>query len=186
MQTASNNQQDIATLAGGCYWCLEAPLRQLAGVEEVTSGFMGGHMANPDYSQVCNGDTGHAEVIRIQFDPAVIGFPDLLEVFFALHDPTTLNRQGNDIGTQYRSAIFYHSEQQRLEAGHCIVQLAAEQVWPSAIVTEIVPAQTFYPAADAHQHYFENNPFQPYCLAVVGPKVTKLHAKFADRLKRVD
>lgn len=144
---------------------------------------MGGHVPNPGYKQVCSGDTGHAEVIQVHFDPFQLAYPDLLEVFFALHDPTTLNRQGHDIGTQYRSAVFYHSEEQRLDAEQCIARLGAEQVWPAPIVTEVVPATTFYPAEDSHQHYFERNPFQPYCLAVVGPKVAKLRAKFSKRLK---
>lgn len=183
MQTDGQNEWSIATLAGGCYWCLEAPFRELDGVHDVISGFMGGQVADPTYKQVCNGDTGHAEAIRVLFDPSRIAYRDLLEVFFALHDPTTLNRQGHDIGTQYRSVVFYHSEAQREDAERAIAQLTAEQVWPSPIVTQVVPATTFYPAEAYHQHYFEHNPFQPYCMAVVGPKVAKLRAKFAGRLK---
>ncbi len=178
------NEKEVASLAGGCFWCLEAPLQHLEGVHEVISGYMGGHVANPDYKQVCTGATGHAEVIQVHFDPARLAYSDLLEVFFSLHDPTTLNRQGNDRGTQYRSAIFYHSESQRDAALACIDALTAQQVWPDPIVTEVVPAVTFYPAEEYHQHYFERNPFQPYCLGVVAPKVDKLRAKFSNRLKR--
>lgn len=183
MQTDGRDGWSIATLAGGCYWCLEAPFRKLEGVHDVISGFMGGQVADPTYKQVCNGDTGHAEVIRILFDPLRIAYRDLLEVFFALHDPTTLNRQGHDIGTQYRSAVFYHTEVQREIALQVIAQLTAEQVWQDAIVTQVVPATTFYAAEDYHQRYFERNSFQPYCLAVVGPKVAKLREKFANKLK---
>lgn len=183
MQIAPSVQQAVATLAGGCFWCLEAPLQHLAGVRGVISGYMGGHVANPDYKKVCHGDTGHAEVVQLHFDPTLIAYRDLLEVFFALHDPTTLNRQGNDSGTQYRSAVFYHSEEQRVAAEQCIAQLTVEQVWPVPVVTEVVPATIFYPAEEEHQRYFERNPFQPYCLAVVAPKLAKLRARFAARLK---
>ena len=161
-------------------------MRMLAGVQDIVSGFMGGHVADPDYRQVCNGDTGHAEVIEVHFDPAVLSYTDLLEIFFALHDPTTRNRQGHDVGTQYRSMVFYHSAQQKLDAEHCIAKLSAERVWPDPIVTGIEPATTFYPAMDAHQHYFENNPDQPYCQAVISPKLAKLRAKYAERLRRAD
>lgn len=174
----------IATFAGGCFWCLEAPFRELAGVHDVTSGYMGGHVQHPGYEQVCTGTTGHAEVIQVHFNPAQISYRDLLEVFFGLHDPTTLNRQGNDIGTQYRSLIFYHSAEQSDIARQVIAELTAGQVWPDPIVTQIVPAVTFYPAEDYHQRYFERNPLQPYCMAVVAPKVAKLRARFASRLKR--
>jgi len=183
MQNIEVSHEEIATLAGGCFWCLEAPLQHLAGVHAVISGYMGGNLPNPNYKLVCNGDTGHAEVIRVHFDPGQISYRELLEVFFALHDPTSLNRQGNDIGTQYRSAVFYHSETQRVETAQVIAELTAEQLWPSPIVTEVVAASTFYTAEDYHQHYFERNPFQPYCMAVVGPKVAKLRAKFSNRLK---
>lgn len=175
---------EIATLAGGCFWCLEAPFRELAGVHDVISGYMGGHVQSPNYKQVCTGTTGHAEVIRIHYDPAQIGYRDLLEVFFALHDPTTLNRQGNDVGTQYRSAVFYHSDEQRDLARQVIAALTAEGVWDDPVTTELVPAVVFYPAEEYHQHYFERNPFQPYCMAVVGPKVAKLRAKFSARLRK--
>lgn len=180
----AERNEEIASLAGGCFWCLEAPFRELVGVHDVISGYMGGHVQNPDYKQVCTGTTGHAEVIRIHFDPAQIDYRDLLEVFFALHDPTTPNRQGNDIGTQYRSAVFYHSDEQRDIARTVIAELSAEGVWGEPVTTQVVPATTFYPAEDYHQHYFERNPFQPYCMAIVAPKVAKLRAKFASRLKR--
>ncbi len=184
MQTIEQGKEEIATLAGGCFWCMEAPLQQLAGVHGVVSGYMGGHTANPDYKQVCTGDTGHAEVVQVHYDPAQLDYPDLLEIFFTLHDPTTLNRQGNDVGTQYRSAVFYHSEAQRVQAEQCITRLTAEHIWSHPIVTEVVPASTFYPAEAYHQHYFERNPYQPYCMAVVAPKLAKLRAKFAARLKQ--
>jgi len=177
------NKLEVTTLAGGCFWCLEAPFQQLDGVRAVISGYMGGQVANPDYKLVCTGTTGHAEVIQVHFDPSRIAYRDLLDVFFALHDPTSLNRQGHDVGTQYRSAIFYHAEQQRIEADLCIAQLTADHVWPTPIVTQVTPAVTFYPAEDYHQHYFERNPSQPYCMAVIGPKLAKLRAKFSSRLK---
>jgi len=180
----AERNDEIASLAGGCFWCLEAPFRELVGVHDVISGYMDGHVQNPDYKQVCTGTTGHAEVIRIHFDPTKIDYRDLLEVFFALHDPTTLNRQGNDVGTQYRSAVFYHTDEQRDIARAVIAELSAEGVWDEPITTQVVPATTFYPAEDYHQHYFERNPLQPYCMAVVAPKVAKLRAKFASRLRR--
>lgn len=173
-----------ASLAGGCFWCLEAPFRELAGVHDVISGYMGGHAQNPDYKQVCSGTTGHAEVIRIHYDPAQISYRDLLEVFFALHDPTTPNRQGHDVGTQYRSAIFYHTDEQRDIAKAVIAELAAEGLWDNPVTTQVVPAANFYPAEEYHQHYFERNPNQPYCMAVVAPKVAKLRARFAPKLRR--
>lgn len=177
----ATNGEGVATLAGGCFWCLEAPLRELDGVRDVVSGYMGGHTDQPNYKQVCTGETGHAEVIRVYFDPARISYRELLEIFFTLHDPTTMNRQGNDIGTQYRSAVFYHSAEQQEVAKQVIAELA--DVWPDPIVTKVVPAETFYPAEEYHQHYFERNPYQPYCMAVVAPKVAKLRAKYASRLK---
>lgn len=175
---------EIASLAGGCFWCLEAPFQELAGVHDVVSGYMGGHVQDPDYKQVCTGTTGHAEVIRIHFNPAQISYRDLLEVFFALHNPTTLNRQGNDVGTQYRSAVFYHTDEQRDIAKAVIAELSAEGLWDDPVTTQVVPAATFYPAEEYHQHYFERNPFQPYCMAVVAPKVAKLRTKFAAKLRR--
>lgn len=175
--------EQTAYLAGGCFWCLEAPFQTLKGVKEVVSGYMGGHLADPDYKAVCTGATGHAEVIAVHYDAAVISYRDLLEVFFALHDPTTLNRQGHDAGTQYRSAIFYANAEEQAAAQETIAALNAEQLWPNAIVTQVVPLERFYPAEEYHQHYFERNPEQSYCLAVISPKLAKLRAKFAHRLK---
>jgi peptide-methionine (S)-S-oxide reductase len=175
--------REVATLGGGCYWCLEACFEQLQGVEKVESGFAGGAVPDPTYRQVCGGTTGHAEVVRVTFDPAVISYRDLLEIFFAIHDPTTLNRQGADVGTQYRSAIFTHSPEQKRVADEVIAELTAEKVWPNPIVTEVVPAGPFYKAEDYHQGYYRANPSQPYCVAVVAPKVAKLRKKFAERLK---
>ena len=175
---------EVATLAGGCFWCLEAPFRRLKGVSEVISGYMGGHTLNPDYKQVCTGTTGHAEVILVHFDQDVISYEDLLEIFFTLHDPTTKNRQGNDIGTQYRSAVFYHSDTQRMLAEKVVHKMA--EYWPNPIVTAIQPAEKLYPAEEYHQRYFDRNPSQPYCMAVVAPKIAKLRAKFALRLKESD
>lgn len=179
----TNANEEIATLAGGCFWCLEAPFRRIDGVSDVVSGYMGGQTLNPDYKQVCTGETGHAEVIQVHFDPARIGFAELLRVFFALHDPTTLNRQGNDIGTQYRSAIFYHSNAQQQTARQVIDQLTAAGEWSRPVTTERVPVSVFYPAEQYHQHYFDKNPYQPYCQAVIGPKLEKLRALFATRMK---
>ncbi len=172
-----------AVLGGGCFWCVEAAINQLEGVQSVVSGYMGGHVANPTYQQVCGGRTGHVEVARIAFDPSIISYNDLLHVFFTLHDPTTLNRQGNDLGEQYRSAVFYLNQEQKKTAEDVIAELTREQVFPDPIVTAIEPAATFYPAEDYHQDYFANNPYQPYCLAVVSPKVKKIREKFASRLK---
>ncbi|MDD5328843.1 MAG: peptide-methionine (S)-S-oxide reductase MsrA [Sulfuricella sp.] len=170
--------KETATLAGGCFWCLEAVFELLRGVEKVESGYTGGGKPNPTYEQVCGGATGHAEAVRIAFDPAVISFRDLLEVFFAIHDPTTLNRQGNDVGSQYRSAIFYHSAEQKAIAEEIIAGLDV-----APVVTEIVPAGIFYPAENYHQEYFRLHGEQPYCQIVVAPKVAKLRQKFKDRLK---
>ncbi|CDM64602.1 peptide-methionine (S)-S-oxide reductase MsrA [Pyrinomonas methylaliphatogenes] len=174
---------ELATLAGGCFWCLEAVFSEVRGVERVISGYTGGHVPNPTYQQVCTGMTGHAEAVQITFDPQQISYKELLEIFFAIHDPTTLNRQGADIGTQYRSAIFYHSPEQREIAEEMIAALERAQVWDRPIVTEIAPAAAFYPAEDYHQGYFRKNPDQPYCQVVVAPKVAKLRAKFRDKLK---
>lgn len=172
-----------ATFAGGCFWCLEAAYACLEGIVEVKSGYMGGPVAQPSYEAVCGGATGHAEVVRLSYDPAVIGYADLLEVFFSLHDPTTLNRQGNDVGTQYRSAIFCHDAAQRAEAEAYLARLTASGAYPAPIVTEIVPAGEFWPAEAYHDDYFARHPNQPYCLFVVAPKVAKVRAKFSDRLK---
>jgi peptide-methionine (S)-S-oxide reductase len=174
---------ETATLAAGCFWCIEAVFDDLKGVEDVVSGYAGGHTENPTYRQVCDGDTGHAEVAQIKFDPSVISFKEILQVFFAVHDPTTLNRQGNDVGTQYRSAIFYHDDEQKRAAEEVIKEVTAEGVYDDPIVTEVVPLEKFWPAEDYHQEYFANNPNQPYCTAVVAPKVAKFRKKFVDRLK---
>jgi peptide-methionine (S)-S-oxide reductase len=174
---------EISTLAGGCFWCLEAVYDQTKGVLSVESGYMGGKNPNPTYEQVCSGRTGHAEVVQITFDPAVIPFHDLLEMFFVIHDPTTLNRQGNDTGTQYRSAIFYHSPEQKKTAEEVIAAITKDQVYDNPIVTEVVPAGPFYVAEDYHQEYFARNPLQGYCTYVVGPKVAKFRKQFAARLK---
>jgi len=174
---------ETATLAAGCFWCIEAVFDDLKGVEDVVSGYAGGHTENPTYRQVCDGDTGHAEVAQIKFDPLVISFKEILQVFFAVHDPTTLNRQGNDVGTQYRSAIFYHDDEQKRVAEEVIKEVTAEGVYDDPIVTEVVPLEKFWPAEDYHQEYFANNPNQPYCTAVVAPKVAKFRKKFVDRLK---
>jgi peptide-methionine (S)-S-oxide reductase len=174
---------DLATLAGGCFWCLEAAFEQVRGVDKVESGYAGGKMANPTYRQVCDGNTGHAEVVQVTFDPAVITYREILEIFFVIHDPTTLNRQGMDVGTQYRSAIFYHSPEQKKVAEEVIAELNAAKVWDRPIVTEVVPLQTFYRAEDYHQGYFRANPQQPYCLAVVAPKIVKLRKQFLSKLK---
>lgn len=173
----------VATLAGGCFWCLETVFNRLRGVESAVSGYMGGHTPDPTYREVCNGDTGHAEVVQVTFDPEAITYRDLLDVFFTLHDPTQLNRQGNDVGTQYRSAIFWHTPEQKAEAEAAIAELAASGRLDAPIVTEVTEATTFYPAEAYHQRYFEQNPHQPYCQVVVAPKVAKAQAKFASRLK---
>ena len=173
----------IATLAGGCFWCLESAYNRLEGVHEALSGYMGGELERPTYQQVCGGDTGHAEVVRVRFDPARVAYREVLEIFFTLHDPTTLNRQGNDVGTQYRSAIFWHDETQKAEAESLVARLTAERVFDQPIVTELAPATTFWPAEDYHQRYFDRNPHQPYCQYVVAPKLAKFRDKFAQRLK---
>jgi peptide-methionine (S)-S-oxide reductase len=170
-------------LGGGCFWCLEAVFDRMQGVTSVESGYMGGHVENPAYSQVCNGDTGHAEVVRVTFDSDKVSFRELLDVFFTIHDPTTLNRQGNDIGTQYRSVIFYTSEDQYREAKTVIDELKAAHVWPNPIVTSLEPAAKFFVAEDYHQEYFANNGSQPYCQLVVAPKVKKFQQKFAEKMK---
>jgi peptide-methionine (S)-S-oxide reductase len=173
----------IATLAGGCFWCIESVFNRLRGVESAVSGYMGGHTANPTYKDICNGDTGHAEVVQVRFDPAEISYRELLKIFFTLHDPTQLNRQGNDVGTQYRSAIFWRTPEQKAEAEAVIAELTSAKQFAAPIVTEVTAATTFYPAEDYHQGYFEQNPQQPYCQFVVAPKVAKARAKFAARLK---
>ena len=174
---------ELATLGGGCFWCLEAAFLQLAGVESVVSGYAGGGMPDPDYRSVCGGDTDHAEVVEVRFNPVVIDYGSLLKAFFAIHDPTTPNRQGNDVGSQYRSVIFIHDEQQEKVARALIAELAAAKIWPAPIVTAVSPAPTFWPAEDYHQNYYANNPQQGYCQAVVAPKAAKLRKVFAGRLK---
>jgi peptide-methionine (S)-S-oxide reductase len=182
--TAAPAGREIATLAGGCFWCLEAVYDGMKGVASVESGYMGGRSPNPTYEQVCGGDTGHAEVVRITFDPAAVTFRDLLEVFFVIHDPTTLNRQGNDAGTQYRSAIFYHSPRQKSDAEEMIGRLNAAKLWDGPIVTEVAPATAFYQAEGYHQEYYARNKHQPYCQVVVAPKVQKFRKAFLDKLKK--
>ena len=180
---ATSVATSVATLGGGCFWCLEAAFVQLAGVESVVSGYAGGDRENPDYHAVCTGRTGHAEVVEVRFDPSVIDYRTLLQAFFAIHDPTTPNRQGNDVGSQYRSVIFTHDDQQERIARELIAELAAAKTWPAVIVTAVSPAPTFWPAEDYHQNYFANNPQQGYCQAVVAPKAAKLRKVFAGRLK---
>jgi peptide-methionine (S)-S-oxide reductase len=174
----------VATLAGGCFWCLEAVFDELKGVESVESGYCGGTQLNPTYAQVCDGNTGHAETVQVTFDPQVLSFHDLLTVFFAIHDPTTLNRQGADVGTQYRSAIFYHDEQQKEAAAQVIREITAAKIWEGPIVTEVTPFDKFYPAEDYHQEYYAHNSFQPYCRIVIAPKVSKFRKQFVERLKK--
>src|ERR1043165_5052972 len=176
--------QEIATLAGGCFWCLEAVYDELKGVQAVESGYMGGKTPKPNYDEVCGGRSGHAEVVRVTFDPDEVSYEDLLNVFFAIHDPTTLNRQGNDTGTQYRSAIFYHDEEQKRIAEDLIKDLNAQKIWDRPIVTEVAKFDKFYMAEDYHQEYFANNPYQPYCMAVVAPKVSKFRKHFLGMLKK--
>ncbi len=175
--------RETTTLGGGCFWCLEAVYDQLQGVEDVVSGYAGGQVANPSYQLVCTGRTGHAEVVQVVFDPEVITYREILEVFFAIHDPTTLNRQGADKGTQYRSVIFTHSPEQKAMAEQVIAELNQEGLWGAPIVTQVVPLEAFYPAEDYHQEYFARNPEQGYCQVVIAPKVSKFRQKFASRIK---
>lgn len=175
---------ELATLAGGCFWCLEAGFQLLRGVERVVSGYAGGTVLNPTYEQVCGGGTGHAEVVQVHFDPAEIGYRDLLDVFFTIHDPTTLNRQGADVGTQYRSAIFWHTPEQEAAARAAIQALELSGIYDQPIVTEVAPLDQFFPAEGYHQGYFHRNPYQPYCMGVVAPKVAKIRKQFFERLKR--
>ncbi len=175
--------EQVATLGGGCFWCLEAVYLGLRGVTRVVSGYAGGHLANPSYEQVCGKRTGHAEVVQVSFDPDEISYEDLLRVFFTIHDPTTKDRQGHDVGPQYRSIILTHDDHQRAAAEAVIAEIAKAGIWPGPIVTEINPLEVFWPAEDYHQNYFARNPFQGYCQAVVAPKVTKFRKSFADRLK---
>ena len=179
-----NPNLETATLAGGCFWCLEAVYDQLKGVEDVVSGYAGGHVVNPSYEQVCNANTGHAEVIQIKYDPSVVSYNDLLDVFFTIHDPTTLNRQGNDVGPQYRSAIFYHTPEQQAAANAKIAEYNGKGIWSNPIVTEVTPINHYYEAEDYHQEYFEKHPYQGYCMMVVAPKVAKFRKHFISQLKK--
>ena len=180
----STGKNEVATLAGGCFWCLEAVYNDLRGVEKVVSGYSGGRVANPTYEEVCRGTTGHAEVVQITFDPQVLSFKELLEVFFTIHDPTTLNRQGADVGTQYRSAIFYHSPEQKEVADKVIADITAKKIWGDPIVTEVTKLDVFYPAEEYHQRYYERNPNQGYCRMVIEPKVIKFRRQFMSKLKK--
>ena len=178
-----DEQVKVATLAGGCFWCLEAVFEQVRGVESVTSGYAGGHVSNPTYEQVCMGTTGHAEVTQVVFHPDLASYRELLEIFFSIHDPTTLNRQGPDIGTQYRSAIFFHDDGQKETAEELIAELTKAQIWDRSIVTEVVPLTDFYPAEDYHREYYRRNSRQPYCQAIISPKVAKFRKQHMDKLK---
>ncbi len=178
------NNNEIATLGGGCFWCLEAVYDELRGVERVESGYTGGAVANPTYNAVCSGTTGHAEVVQVTFDPHQISFRELLQVFFTIHDPTTLNRQGADVGTQYRSAIFYHTPEQKQIADEVIAEMEAARLWKNRLVTEVAPLETFYKAEAYHQDYYQQNKRQPYCMMVIAPKVSKARKQFTERLKK--
>ncbi len=180
----SANQLEVATLGGGCFWCLDAVYRDVEGVERVVSGYSGGHVPNPTYEQVCGKNTGHAEVVQVWYDPAVITYEDILTIFWRIHDPTTPDRQGNDVGPQYRSVIFYHDEAQRASAERSRAEAEAARIWPDPFVTQIAPLDTFYEAEGYHQDYFVNNPNQPYCVYVIDPKVRKFRKSFAGRLKQ--
>lgn len=175
---------EVATLGGGCFWCLEAVFADLKGVEKVESGYSGGATVNPTYRQVCAGTTGHAEVVRVTFDPRVVSFKEILEVFFSIHDPTTLNRQGSDVGTQYRSAVYYHTPEQKTIAEQTIKEVNASGIWDAPIVTEIAPVSVFYKAEDYHQEYYKNHPEQMYCQLVIAPKVSKFRKQYIDKLKK--
>ena len=179
-----DNNKEVATLAGGCFWCLEAVYDELEGVEDVVSGYSGGDIPNPTYYEVCSGLTGHAEVVQITFDPQVLSFRELLEVFFTIHDPTQRNRQDADVGSQYRSAIFYHTPEQKAIAEQVIAGLNAAGIWDAPIVTEVTPFSAFYPAEDYHQEYYQQNPEQAYCQVVIAPKVAKFRKKFLQKLKQ--
>jgi len=177
-------RREIASLAGGCFWCLEAVFDDVNGVESVESGYMGGQTPDPTYEQVCGGKTGHAEIVQVRFDPDVISYREILQIFFAIHDPTTPDQQGNDVGTQYRSAVFFHSPEQKKIAEKVVAELTAAGLYRDPIVTEITAATPFYPAEDYHQEYFARNPYQPYCQYVVAPKVAKFRKHFLERLKK--
>ena len=182
-QAMDSSRTEVATLGGGCFWCLEAVYEELRGVEKVESGYSGGPVPNPTYRQVCTGTTGHAEVVQVTFDPEAVSFKEILEVFFTIHDPTTLNRQGADVGPQYRSAIIYHDEEQRRVAEEVISELEAEGIWDAPIVTEVTPFEAFYVAEDYHQGYYRDNEYQPYCQVVIAPKVAKFRKQYLEKLK---
>ena len=182
--TANTGTRELATFGGGCFWCLEAAYTELEGIERVVSGYAAGHVANPSYEQVCDGRTGHAEVVQITYDPALISFSDLLDVFFVIHDPTTPNRQGHDIGTQYRSIVLYHDAAQKATTEQKIASLTEQKLWNAPIVTQVEPLEIFYPAEAYHQDYFKNHPGQPYCQAVVAPKVAKTRKQFYSKLRK--
>jgi len=177
-----SNQSEIITLGGGCFWCIEPIFQDLKGVSTVESGYMGGHVTNPTYKEVCNGTTGHAEVIQVTFDPGVISLQEILDIFFTVHDPTTLNRQGADVGTQYRSAIFYNNDQQKSTAEEAVI--TAQELWGQKIVTQVSAIDRFYKAEDYHQNYYKGNPYQSYCSIVIAPKVKKFREKYAEKLKK--
>jgi peptide-methionine (S)-S-oxide reductase len=183
MENNGSSRTEVTTLGGGCFWCLEAVYQELRGVEKVESGYSGGDVPNPTYRQVCSETTGHAEVVQVTFDPDEVSYRDILEVYFTIHDPTTLNRQGADVGTQYRSVIFYHTEEQKRTAEEVISEIESEGIWNSPIVTEVVPLDEFYVAEDYHQNYFRNNGFQPYCQVIIAPKVAKFRKQHLERLK---
>jgi peptide-methionine (S)-S-oxide reductase len=183
MENNGSSRTEVATLGGGCFWCLEAVYQELRGVEKVESGYSGGDVPNPTYRQVCSETTGHAEVVQVTFDPDEVSYKDILEIYFTIHDPTTLNRQGADVGTQYRSVIFYHDEDQKRAAEEVISSLEAEGIWNNPIVTEVAPFDEFYVAEDYHQNYFRNNGFQPYCQVIIAPKVAKFRKEHLERLK---
>ncbi len=182
-ERADGAAREVATLGGGCFWCLEAVYEELRGVEKVESGYSGGSMPDPTYREVCSGTTGHAEVVQVTFDPSMVSFREILGIFFTIHDPTTLNRQGADVGTQYRSVIFYHDEEQRRVAEEVISELEAEGLWKDPMVTEVVPLDAYYRAEDYHQGYFRNNGFQPYCQVIIAPKVAKFRKQYLEQLK---
>jgi peptide-methionine (S)-S-oxide reductase len=180
---ANGSAREVATLGGGCFWCLEAVYQELRGVEKVVSGYSGGDVPNPTYREVCSETTGHAEVVQVTFDPEVVSYRDILEIYFTIHDPTTMNRQGADVGAQYRSVIFYHTDEQRRVAEEVISELESEGIWSDPIVTEVTPLDEFYVAEDYHQNYFRNNGFQPYCQVIIAPKVAKFRKEHLERLK---
>lgn len=179
----NDGSREVATLAGGCFWCLEAVYEQLIGVQSIVSGYTGGQIVNPSYEQVCSGRTGHAEAVQVTFDPQAVSYKDVLGVFFAIHDPTTLNRQGADVGPQYRSAIYFHDEEQKAAAEEMIAELEASKTWGRPIVTEVTALPEYYPAEDYHQEYYRRNAGQPYCQIVISPKVAKFRKEYLDRLK---